>query len=954
MEEDKEKVQDALSSDIGEIIQERNRLERILREKFKKEVAILFTDICNYTEYTDTYGDINGRALLQKYNQIVLPSVANHEGTVVKTIGDAIMVSFPSPLEAVKASTDIMKEVDEYNQTIETVDKIHMKIGINAGQALVDDGDIYGDVVNVASRIQVQAGPDQILISTNIYEKIRGADDILCRFHGTVWVKGKPEPLELYRVVWRDEDIVFHTGKRARAYEGFLPGEDKKARKVIRLEVALEDTRLKISVHEHMAGEESTIRHYEEMPVSLDWIEAKGHEMVEALNAVNRQGRFTREVLIKLRETGRIFYEELLTPSVKARLKETKAEYLNLHIDDQLVQVPWELLYDGQEFLCQRFSMGRSVKTRQEVLGMKNRVLAKPLRMLIIANPEGDLKGAYKEGVQIQRHMDQYREFIAVTLRSENTSPASLKEKMKYFDIIHFAGHADYDLDQPAKGGWRLARESLTAQDIMAIPGASPMPALIFSNACQSARTEDWLVKEHFQDKIFGLANAFLLAGVKHYVGTFWEILDEPSSRFAQDFYKYLLSGLTIGEALREARLSSIKKYGEETIVWSSYLLYGDPTSNYMEQIKISEEKTEQEAADGMDPEEEIKLQGPIPDLAEREKSRKSYRRWGMAAAAGFFSFLGLIFFLSVYQPSQEPMPQNQSLPSEILQSQPAGAIMNSDFLQAMQIIRLLSSYQDLLSNQYKGKGFFTGRERESESWTSTPISICMISPHWEGLDPYAAGSLKPHFQSFFQKMTEIFTQTQSMGLHILERERLPVVLQELQIGTSDISAHTLKDVRTLLSARVILFPELITYKVNQHIQSEVSLRLVETASTEIIGAFSCSLSPQLESIKDTASHLVNQTMKTLQRRYLPQGLITSIDGQTVEINLGSSIGISQGQSFFVLGKTERDQPKGTVQVQATYEHTALATILEQQRQFNVGDRIKAIPPMYVSENRQP
>jgi len=119
------------------------------------------------------------------------------------------------------------------------------------------------------------------------------------------------------------------------------------------------------------------------------------------------------------------------------------------------------------------------------------------------------------------------------------------------------------------------------------------------------------------------------------------------------------------------------------------------------------------------------------------------------------------------------------------------------------------------------------------------------------------------------------------MGLNILERERLPVVLQELQIGRSDISAHTLKDVRTLLSARVILFPELITYKVNEHVQSEVSLRLVETASTKIIGAFSCSLSPQPESIQETASHLVDQTVKTLQGRYLPQGRITSIDGQS-------------------------------------------------------------------------
>ena len=91
-------------------------------------------------------------------------------------------------------------------------------------------------------------------------------------------------------------------------------------------------------------------------------------------------------------------------------------------------------------------------------------------------------------------------------------------------------------------------------------------------------------IKTYFQDEIFGLANAFVLAGVKHYVGTFWEILDEPSRRFALEFYRQVLLGLSVGEAMREARLSLIREYGEETIVWGSYLLYGDPTFNYMDQ----------------------------------------------------------------------------------------------------------------------------------------------------------------------------------------------------------------------------------------------------------------------------------------------------------------------------------------------------------------------------------
>ena len=97
--------------------------------------------------------------------------------------------------------------------------------------------------------------------------------------------------------------------------------------------------------------------------------------------------------------------------------------------------------------------------------------------------------------------------------------------------------------------------------------GTGSLPALIFSNACQSARTEEWGISENVQNEIFGLANAFILAGVKHYIGTFWEVLDEPSRRFALEFYKHMLNGLSIGDAVRQARLAVIDEYGEETIV---------------------------------------------------------------------------------------------------------------------------------------------------------------------------------------------------------------------------------------------------------------------------------------------------------------------------------------------------------------------------------------------------
>jgi CHAT domain-containing protein/cytochrome c-type biogenesis protein CcmH/NrfG len=399
--------------------------------------------------------------------------------------------------------------------------------------------------------------------------------------------------------------------------EATLKERNRHQLNLLELEITWDGNRLKLSAHELMPSVESTIRHYEEIRVSMDKVQTRCRNMVDALNQANRKGQLNYETLAKLREIGQVFHDELFSLGVKEKLSRTTAEFLKLKIDDQLVHVPWELLNDGHQFLCQRFSMGRLVKTRQPIPGARSRILARPLRMLILADPEGDLKGAYKEGIQIRNYLDLEKDRINVSLLSGNTDPDTIKEKVRNYDFVHFAGHVDYTPQNAAGSGWRLTGDTLKAADIMKMAGTATMPTLIFSNACQSARTEQWLLKLYFEDNIFGLANAFLLAGVKHYVGTFWEILDEPSRCFALQFYEHLLKGLTIGEAVRQARLAIIQEYGEETIVWASYLLYGDPTLNYMDQIKRMEKRDgTPESSDLQPPEAEIRARKEVIDFA--------------------------------------------------------------------------------------------------------------------------------------------------------------------------------------------------------------------------------------------------------------------------------------------------------------------------------------------------
>jgi len=103
------------------------------------------------------------------------------------------------------------------------------------------------------------------------------------------------------------------------------------------------------------------------------------------------------------------------------------------------------------------------------------------------------------------------------------------------------------------------------------------LPALVFSNACHSAQVTPFLIDSGYQRANYGMASAFLFAGVRHYIGSIYKIEDDSSLVFAREFYTKLISGISVGESLRLSRLKLIQKYGISNLHWVNYLLYGDP-----------------------------------------------------------------------------------------------------------------------------------------------------------------------------------------------------------------------------------------------------------------------------------------------------------------------------------------------------------------------------------------
>lgn len=359
------------------------------------------------------------------------------------------------------------------------------------------------------------------------------------------------------------------------------------------LEVSREDQRIKVSVYEKTERGERTLRPYEDSEVSWTQVEKSCQEIIGLLNRANKRARIPPEILVDLKKSGQILFDALIPPKAKEKLNSTTATNLILYLDDRLVHIPWEILFDGRNFFCRRFAMGRIVSTRQALTSSSSRSLKAPFKVLVLADPCGNLEASYREGLEIRDFLDDKSETFHVDFRSDPVDIPFVKKNLRDYDIVHYSGHADYQAENPSDSGWLLSDGRLRASEISAMGGLQPMPLLVFSNACQTGQTGEWQIREGYEQQIFGLANAYLLAGVQHYIGTFWEILDEPSCHFAKCFYDYLAQGEKVGEAVRRGREDLIKAYGEETIVWASYMLYGDPTFEFLPTAEEASEGTE-------------------------------------------------------------------------------------------------------------------------------------------------------------------------------------------------------------------------------------------------------------------------------------------------------------------------------------------------------------------------
>jgi adenylate cyclase len=164
-----------------------------------ENLTILFVDIAGFTATTSRQSRVQNARLLQTFGSTLLPLIKYYKGRLIKTIGDALLITFRSPTDAMLCSMAFQDAMHAHNLSAAEDEKIHIRVAANLGEVRVTKNDIFGEPVNVASRIEGVAPADEIYLSEAVYMAMNKAEVPVMEV-GSRELKGISQAVRLYNI----------------------------------------------------------------------------------------------------------------------------------------------------------------------------------------------------------------------------------------------------------------------------------------------------------------------------------------------------------------------------------------------------------------------------------------------------------------------------------------------------------------------------------------------------------------------------------------------------------------------------------------------------------------------------------------------------------------------------------------------------------------------------------
>lgn len=211
------------------------------------EVAIVFADVVGSTKLYELLGDLRARDMVGICIEVMRAATDQNHGTVIKTMGDEVMATFPTADDAVNAAAQMQKQIVSHPSLKVDEQTVAIRIGCNFGPVVLENRDVFGSAVHTANRMTSQAKAGQIVTTTAMVDRLSSEWRTSVRQIDIATLKGRSSEVALFEVLWQTEDVTSMVPALAGAREG--------AAKTLRLrlryqgqEVLVEDIRANITM----------------------------------------------------------------------------------------------------------------------------------------------------------------------------------------------------------------------------------------------------------------------------------------------------------------------------------------------------------------------------------------------------------------------------------------------------------------------------------------------------------------------------------------------------------------------------------------------------------------------------------------------------------------------------------------------------------------------------------